>query len=145
MQQNDGDKDADDHLMEHEDQVMNDKDDEADTKEEGDDENLVDDEDVGEEDDAEEGDNKGNDDNKLVHNEEIQLEEEEGLANINPPQPLPYKHLSWSKQDGFPDILRPHPTHTSSMFVGQDGTYLLLLWLAAALPSLTRKKRRDVM
>ncbi len=46
-----------------------------------------------------------------------------------------YKNWSWSRQFGNPNILRPHPTHSSSMVVGQDGTYLLLLRFAAALPS----------
>jgi hypothetical protein len=134
MQQNDDDDEEDDHPNEHEDQVMNDEDDEADTEDEEEDENVVDDEDEGEEDDVEEVDDDDDDDD-VVHDEEIQFEEEEGLDNIDPTQPLPYKHWSWSKQFGNPDILRPHPTHTSSMIVGQDGTYLLLLRLAAALPS----------
>ena len=60
--------------------------------------------------------------------EEEEVEEEESEEEM-------YKNWSWSRQFGNPNILRPHPTHSSSMVVGQDGTYLLLLRFAAALPS----------
>ena len=63
---------------------------------------------------------------------EIEVQEDDAIPpNLVPP----YKFWQWSKQAGNPDILKPHPTHTSSMVVGQDGTYLLLLRVAAALPS----------
>lgn len=62
----------------------------------------------------------------------FELEEDED----DPNQPPPYKRWSWSKQFGNPDILRPYssPTH-SQMIVGEDGTYIILLRFAAALPS----------
>ena len=69
------------------------------------------------------------------------LDEEEEVED--PTQPPPYKHWSWCKQYGNPDILKPHPTHSSSMVVGQDGSYLLLLRLAAALPSPLARIRWD--
>jgi hypothetical protein len=134
VQHNNDAEESDDNPNDHEDQVMNDEEDEVD---------VVGNEDEGENDDAvEEADNDDDDDDdddedeELVHDEEVHFEDEDdGLDNIDPTQPLPYKHWSWSKQFGNPEILRPHPTHTSSMIVGQDGTYLLLLRLAAALPS----------
>ncbi len=119
MQRNDDDEEENDDPHEHEDQDMNEEADDAEAN--------FDDEDEGEEEDAV---GEADDDE-----EELHFEEEEGLDNIDPTQPLPYKHWSWSKQYGNPDILRPHPTHTSNMIVGQDGTYLIMLRLAAALPS----------
>ena len=69
----------------------------------------------------------------LVHiSIQEQFEFEEDLDDPN--QPPPYKRWSWSRQYGNSQILRPHPTH-SQMIVGEDGTYLLLLRFAAALPS----------
>ncbi len=131
MQRNDDDEDENGDPNQHEDHVMNEEE-----EEEDDDEANFDDEDEGEDDDAVgEADDDDDDDEELVHDEEVHFEEEEGLDNIDPTQPLPYKHWSWSKQYGNPDILCPHPTHTSSMIVGQDGTYLIMLRLAAALPS----------
>ena len=76
-------------------------------------------------------DEEGNDENEEADNDE-QLDFDEGQDDPNR-EPL-YKHWSWSKQYGNPDILRPHPTH-SQMIVGQDGTYVMMLRFAAALPS----------
>jgi len=102
----------------------------------------------------EEDDNPNNEDQAMDENEDDNIDEddaeeeeqeqaafadeddeEDDEEGRDPNEPLPYKHWSWSKQYGNPDILRPHPTHTSSMIVGEDGSYLLLLRLAAALPS----------
>ncbi|KAL7542051.1 hypothetical protein ACHAXR_012353 [Thalassiosira sp. AJA248-18] len=81
--------------------------------------------------------NENNDEEEAEEEEQFadEEEEEEDEEGQDPNQPPPYKHWSWCNQYGNPDILRPHPTHTSSMVVGQDGSYLLLLRLAAALPS----------
>jgi hypothetical protein len=67
--------------------------------------------------------------------EEEEEEEDEDDIMDDPEDEETYKNWSWSRQFGNPNILRPHPTHSSSMVVGQDGTYLLLLRFAAALPS----------
>ena len=88
-----------------------------------------DDDDALENEDADVEDNNAGD-----HEEdaEIDMQDDDGIPpNLVPP----YKFWQWAKQAGNPDILKPHPTHTSSMVVGQDGTYLLLLRVAAALPS----------
>lgn len=68
----------------------------------------------------------------LHYKEQFELEEDQD----DPNQPPPYKRWSWSKQFGNPDILQPYssPTH-SQMIVGEDGTYVILLRFAAALPS----------
>jgi len=92
---------------------------EEDEEEEENEEEVVDDEDEIEQQEEEEED-------------DIEEEEEE-VDDVN--EHLSYKHWSWTNQSGNPEILKPHPTHTSSMIVGQDGSYLLLLRLAAALPS----------
>eukprot|EP00984_Skeletonema_dohrnii_P021258 scaffold10568_cov140-Skeletonema_dohrnii-CCMP3373.AAC.6 len=81
------------------------------------------------EEDAEE-DEEENDEEHADEEDEDDPEEEELEDDSET-----YKNWSWSRQFGNPNILRPHPTHSSSMVVGQDGTYLLLLRFAAALPS----------
>ncbi|KAL9186690.1 hypothetical protein ACHAXT_005928 [Thalassiosira profunda] len=86
-----------------------------------------------EEDDEEEDADPDAEEEEEDEQQEFVVEEEE--EDGDPNQPPPYRHWTWSKQDGNPSILKPHPTHTSSMVVGQDGSYLLLLRLAAALPS----------
>ena len=91
---------------------------EEDEEEEENEEEVVDDEDEIEQQEEEEED-------------DIEEEEEE-VDDVN--EHLSYKHWSWTNQSGNPEILKPHPTHTSSMIVGQDGSYLLLLRLAASLP-----------
>jgi len=75
--------------------------------------------------------------------EEEAADDEELEDDIDPNEQLKYKHWTWSKQDGNPDILMPHPTHEHSMICGQDGSYLLLLRLAAALPSPLARIRWD--
>ena len=82
--------------------------------------------------------NENDDDEEEAEEEEEEQvfdDDDEDEEEGDPNQPLAYKHWSWSQQYGNPNILRPHPTHTSSMIVGEDGSYLLLLRLAAALPS----------
>ncbi|KAL7545054.1 hypothetical protein ACHAWF_008419 [Thalassiosira exigua] len=86
----------------------------------------------------------GNEGDEHDNQDEDEAEDDQAFAaaadaddedDVDPSRPPPYKRWSWSQQYGNPDILRPHPTHTSGMVVGRDGTYLLLLRLAAALPS----------
>lgn len=76
--------------------------------------------------------------NPLSSQEQFEFEED----HDDPNHPPPYKRWSWSRQYGNPSILRPHPTH-SQMIVGEDGTYLLLLRFAAALPSPLARIRWD--
>ena len=85
-----------------------------------------------EEEEAEEEQEQEQNEDEEEQEEEVEVLEEEV---VDPNEPLTYKQWSWVKQYGNPEILRPHPSHPSSMVVGQDGTYLLLLRLAAALPS----------
>ncbi|KAL3804146.1 hypothetical protein HJC23_013665 [Cyclotella cryptica] len=112
---------------------------------EGDDENEVRNEEPMLDDDAAEepnGDGAQDLEEEDENNEdadEDEADEEEQYEFVDedqddPNQPPPYKRWSWSRQYGNPEILRPHSTH-SQMIVGQDGTYLMLLRFAAALPS----------
>ncbi|KAL3810942.1 hypothetical protein ACHAXA_005358 [Cyclostephanos tholiformis] len=118
----DEDEEHDDDDDENEDDNQNDEEEENDDPDEDNDDGEEEDDD----DDHEEIDDDNQDDDE---------DDEEGEGRDDDDQPRPYKYWSWSKQYGNPEILRPHPTHTSSMIVGQDGSYLLLLRLAAALPS----------
>eukprot|EP00986_Skeletonema_menzelii_P001413 scaffold376_cov137-Skeletonema_menzelii.AAC.10 len=86
-----------------------------------------DDEEENDEEQAEEEDEEEEDEPDEIEDDDEEEEEESDEET--------YKNWSWSRQFGNPHILRPHPTHSSSMVVGQDGTYLLLLRFAAALPS----------
>ena len=113
-------------------------------EEEADRVNNDEEEDVDEDDNHSDNDEEEDDDDE-EEEEDVEEEEEEVEDEIDDDddesvirgddQLPPYKYWSWSQQYGNPDILKPHPKHTSSMIVGQDGSYLLLLRLAAALPS----------
>lgn len=104
--------------------------------------NNDDEEDVDEDDNHSDNDEEEDDDDEEEEDvedeeeveDEIDDDDDESVIRDDDQLP-PYKHWSWSQQYGNPDILKPHPKHTSSMIVGQDGSYLLLLRLAAALPS----------
>lgn len=109
MQQQRGDQDMDDDNNDNNNNNQDEEDDDNDAENEDDDEEADDDEENFDEDDDD-------------------AEDDEELEET-------YKNWSWSRQFGNPSILRPHPTHSSNMVVGQDGTYLLLLRFAAALPS----------
>jgi hypothetical protein len=108
------------HRERHGDQEMiDDNQDEEDNAEEEEEEN---------EDDENAEDEENEDDDGHEEDDDEDAEVDESTLEL-------YKNWSWSRQFGNPDILRPHPTQSSSMVVGQDGTYLLLLRFAAALPS----------
>jgi len=105
---------------------VNNQDDEEEDAEGEDDDEEHDEEHDNEEENFDEEEDDGDED--IAEEEEVEEDDEEEFEET-------YKNWSWSRQFGNPDILRPHPTHSSSMVVGQDGTYLLLLRFAAALPS----------
>ena len=99
-----------------------------------------------EDDDENDNNNEESDDNDDNEDEEAEEDEEDDEEEEEDPddsdRPRPYRHWSWSRQFGNPAVLRPHPNR-SSMIVGQDGTYLLLLRLAAALQSPLARIRWD--
>jgi hypothetical protein len=123
---NDGDNNnnADAALAEEADHVNNDEEEDVDEDEDGNHSENDEDEDEEEEEEVEEEEDEIDDE---VDDDESVIRDDDQLP--------PYKYWSWSQQYGNPEILKPHPKHTSSMIVGQDGSYLLLLRLAAALPS----------
>ena len=141
------DVDGDDDDGDEEEEEDNDDDDDDDDENENEDDNHHEDEeeeDAEEEEeeqadmdeDNEEGEEEEDDDDDADEGDDDDDEEDGDEGGLDgDDRPRPYKFWTWSKQYGNPDILRPHPTHTSSMIVGQDGSYLLLLRLAAALPS----------
>jgi len=125
--------------VENEDEDVNE---EGEEFEDAEDENIDDDEadvdvdeDANDEEIVEDADELAGDDENDEEVEEQFAFEDEDANQADPDQPPLYKNWSWSRQYGNPQILRPHPSHSSSMVVGQEGTYLLLLRIAAALPS----------